>query len=352
MTSTDPLVSLVVPTYNRAAFLPETLDSLLALEYPNVEIVVVDDGSTDDTSAVLDRYARRGNVVVMHQPNAGQATALNRGWAHSRGELLGTVSSDDPQPAGMLAPLVEHLLDHPEVVLVYPDFDIIGPDGGYLGTIRSPDFSFANMLAWSMCFPGPGTLFRRKVLDQAGGWDPAYPTCPDFEWYFRVALVGPFARVPRVLAQWRRHSDSITSSSSDPDAARLRMSAVESFLARSDLPAEVLAVRGEALRAAYIVAAHVASAELPGPGARFEVHDRISDRIVELDEGRLQPGSLLPETQIARLSKLADEQHHTIDWLHAEVAERDRTIDRLHAEVALRDREIAALRAMSTGMGT
>ena len=88
-----PLVSIVTPTYNQAQYLAETIDSVLEQDYPNVEYIVLDDGSTDDTSSVLERY----NGLIRHErhANMGQARTLNCGWAMTNGQIIGYLSSDD-----------------------------------------------------------------------------------------------------------------------------------------------------------------------------------------------------------------------------------------------------------------
>lgn len=99
MTEDRPLVTVVVPTYQREALLPATLDSLVALEYSPVEIIVVDDGSTDGTPALLAGYAaRHPNLRALRHDNVGQAASVNRGIAEASGAYLIVVNSDDPQP--------------------------------------------------------------------------------------------------------------------------------------------------------------------------------------------------------------------------------------------------------------
>ena len=340
-----PLVSVVVPTYQRAALLPATLDSLLALEYSPVEIIVVDDGSTDDTPLLLEGYAaRHPNLTVLRHDNVGQPPSVNRGFAAANGEFLMVVNSDDPQPPGMLGPLVDHLVAHPEVVLVYPDWEMIDETGLPVAVMHSPEFDPVGIVAWSDCLPGPGSLVRRTAVDVAGGWDPTLRTCPDYEWYLRLSLVGPFARVPEVLARWRSHGTSITMSERTEAAARERVGMMERFLARDDLPEAVRAARGEALRNTYIVAAAIVTPEPPGPGARFTVTDHLAVGRVTVDRAR-EPATMPPTERMLWLEGMLAEHAATVDWLHAEVAQRDDTIAWLHREVAERDRTVAWLHA-------
>src|SRR5437764_14102134 len=93
MDAEAPLVSIVIPSYNHARYLAAAIDSVLAQDYPRVELMVIDDGSTDGSSAVLERY--RGRFRWETQPNRGQAATMNRGWRMSRGEVLAYLSADD-----------------------------------------------------------------------------------------------------------------------------------------------------------------------------------------------------------------------------------------------------------------
>lgn len=117
--TTLPLVSIITPTYNRADLLPETIESLLAQDHPRLEILVLDDGSTDETPALLQQYAAREGARLRwsRHDNMGQAQTVTRGFAMAQGNLIGIVSSDDPQPPGLVGPLVACLMEAPDVGL-------------------------------------------------------------------------------------------------------------------------------------------------------------------------------------------------------------------------------------------
>src|SRR5436190_9760642 len=124
-----PTVTVVVPAYNLARFLPEALDSALAQDLPTdaLDIVVVDDGSTDDTPAVLERYADR--VRVVRQPNGGLVRAVARGLEGVRGDYVALLDADDTWPADRLARHVAHLETHGSVALVHGDMQLVDADG-------------------------------------------------------------------------------------------------------------------------------------------------------------------------------------------------------------------------------
>src|SRR6185436_16378340 len=125
--TSSPLVSIVTPTYNQAEFLAATLDSMLGQDYPNIEYIVLDDGSTDNTPEVLARY--NGRVNWERQANMGQSRTLNKAWAQARGEYLGYLSSDDLLLPHAISTLVKTLQSQPDAVVAYCDFDLIDGNG-------------------------------------------------------------------------------------------------------------------------------------------------------------------------------------------------------------------------------
>jgi glycosyltransferase involved in cell wall biosynthesis len=201
-----PLVTLVTPAYNQAEYLAETIDSVLAQDYPRLEYIVLDDGSTDDTPQVLARYA--GRLRSERHSNMGQARTLNRGWAIGQGALLGYLSSDDRLAPHAISRLVQCLLERPQVVVAYGDFDLIDASGRLIRTVHTEDFDLERLTVDVVCQPGAGTLFRREVFDRTGGWSEALHQVPDYEFWLRASRLGPFARLPEVLAAYRIHEGS------------------------------------------------------------------------------------------------------------------------------------------------
>jgi glycosyltransferase involved in cell wall biosynthesis len=113
-------VSIVTPSYNQAPFLAETIESVLDQDYPDLEYVVVDDGSTDESLAIARRYESRLHALVVQQ-NSGQVAAINRGFEHTTGELMAYVNSDDTLLPGAVSEMVAEFAADSELVLVYGD---------------------------------------------------------------------------------------------------------------------------------------------------------------------------------------------------------------------------------------
>lgn len=204
--SASPLVTIVTPAYNQAEYLAETIDSVLAQDYPNIEYIVIDDGSTDRTREILHQYD--GRIRWASQENMGQAATLNKGWGMGAGEIIGYLSSDDLLKPNAVSESVRCLLRHPEVVLVYPDFELIDSRSHLIRCIEAADFNYRNMVVDLVCYPGPGAFFRRSGFDRTGPWNEDLRQMPDLEYWLRLSQVGSFKRIPEWLASSRVHEAS------------------------------------------------------------------------------------------------------------------------------------------------
>lgn len=206
----QPWVSIVTPAHNQGEYLRTTMESVLSQDYPALEYLVIDDGSSDDTLAVARAVAAEHptRVTVLTQANAGQAATLNRGWAACRGEILGYLSSDDLLLPGAVAAMVGAMQARPEVSVAYCDFWLIDPVGERLRAVAAPEFDRRAMLEDLVCAPAVGALFRREVFDATGGWDVGRRQVPDFEFWLRAVEHGDFMRVPQRLSEYRIHEGS------------------------------------------------------------------------------------------------------------------------------------------------
>ncbi|TRX73786.1 glycosyltransferase [Pseudomonas mangiferae] len=229
-----PRVSLVVPVYNGAAYVAETLDSLLAQAYPDLEVIVIDDGSTDATWDVLQPYADR--CRLLRQANRGQAATLNQGWSLAEGELLGYLSADDTLEPQAIARLVAALQARPQGVMVYPDFWLFDAEGVRLRKVDAPPFVYAEVVLEGACPVGPGALFRRELLPRIGGWDPHLRQIPDWEFLLRVGLCGEVVHCAEPLASFRVHEQSQTFAVSDEARSGEYAYVLDGYFRRDDIP--------------------------------------------------------------------------------------------------------------------
>lgn len=237
MTAARRSVSIVIPVYNAAPFVAAAIESVLAQAHRPLEVIVVDDGSTDDSPAIVDRFADR--VTVLHQANAGQSAALAAGWARASGDLLGYLSADDRLRPGAVEAVAQALDDAPAAVLAYPDFGLIDDASAAIGVVTTPDYDEALLVGHLHCLPGPGALFRRDAYQRTGPWDRTLRQVPDLDFFLRLALHGSFVRVPQVLADFRRHPESATYRPATPERADEPLHMIERYFQRPDLPARI-----------------------------------------------------------------------------------------------------------------
>ena len=249
-----PSVTIVVPAHNHARYLPRALDSLLRQDHAKLEIIVVDDGSTDETPLLRDRYA--GLLQWQRQPNMGQAATLNRGWRAARGELLGYLSADDVLDPSAVSTVAAWLARDREAVLAYPDYRLLDVHDKVLNTVRAPDFDYLTMLSTWQCPPGPGALFRRSAAEAAGYWDTDLRIVPDYAFWLRLALYGTGRRVPKVLAGFRVHEASQTFRAVPADRSEEYVQVTTSYYLGPRIPEEAQRVRRRAMSSAYLMSAH------------------------------------------------------------------------------------------------
>lgn len=211
-----PLVSVVIPTYNAAEFLGETLDSVLAQTYPNLEVIVVDDGSTDATPELLRTYGER--ITVLRQANAGQAAARNRGARLARGEFLAFLDSDDLWDPDKIARQVYWLQRHPQACATYCDHRSIDARGRTIAASAAlayprPSGDILRALLLGPCIITPGlVLLRREAYEASGGFDEAQfmRGHEDYALWMRLATRGAFVYTPETLVSYRRHARQAT----------------------------------------------------------------------------------------------------------------------------------------------
>jgi glycosyltransferase involved in cell wall biosynthesis len=246
-----PLVTVITPAYNAARYLAETIESVLAQDYPNLEYLVLDDGSTDETAAIARRYGSR--VRLESQANVGPVLAVNRGFDLAGGDIVGVVSADDPLLPGAVSAAVAALSADAALVGVYPDWEMIDEHGRVVTTIETGEFDHVDMLRRHHCVPGPGAFFRRSLAERLGGRDPQFRYVHDFDFWLRAGLVGPLARIPAVLATFRVHSEQVGAEYGPRQAAE-HIALVKSVYARPELPPAVRRARRAAYASAYYIA--------------------------------------------------------------------------------------------------
>lgn len=255
---TEPVLSIVVsvvtPTYNRAGLLQETVESVLRQSYRELEYIIVDDGSSDGTSAYLDSLPP--SIKVIRQSNAGQVAALTEGWRQAQGRYLAYLSDDDLLLPDALAKLASHLDRSPQSSVVFPDSDLIDFEGRVVQRNVCRPFSLSALAVDQQCFIGPGALFRQSMYIKAGGWDPSCRLLPDMEFWTRMGSLGSIDFLPEVQALYRIHSGSISVPKNRTEAmVKEYMYVIEKFFDGPYCPPSLRGKKERALANAHLMAA-------------------------------------------------------------------------------------------------
>jgi glycosyltransferase involved in cell wall biosynthesis len=205
---TLPLVSVVIPCYNHARYLPQAIDSALSQTYTNIELVVVDDGSADNTSEVVGRYA---NVRYLFQANQGVARARNFGLDASKGDFIQFLDADDRLTRESVESHMRCFAAHPEAGFVVGDIEWVGEDDQYIGRANWPVLEanhYEELLKVNHIANTIAVLFRRSVLGAVGGFNGFFSPAEDYEILLRAARAFPSAHHATVVAQYRRHASN------------------------------------------------------------------------------------------------------------------------------------------------
>ena len=253
MTQNLPLVSIVTPTYNQAAYLAETIESVLAQDYPNIEYIVLDDGSTDCTSEILNRYS--GRIRWERQENMGQARTLNKGWAMCNGTIIGYLSSDDILYPSAIRKLVGALEGNSSLVCVFPDSDLIDDHSRVVKKNLCRPFDLGELIVRQECYIGPGALFRRSAFDFVGGWEPGLKLAPDREFWIRLASCGLFEFYQEILVGYRMHLNSISYKDVSEEVGREYLWVLDQYFGVASVPAEIALRKAEAYGYAQLILA-------------------------------------------------------------------------------------------------
>jgi glycosyltransferase involved in cell wall biosynthesis len=204
-----PYVSVILPTYNQADYLPAALDSIFQQTWRDFELIVVNDGSTDNTADVLADYQERYSFTVIHKQNGKLPRALNTGFEQARGKYLTWTSSDNIMLPCMLESLVQALDDNPAVGFVYADWEVIDENDELLATVRTLDHD--RHLLMRINYVNACFMYRHTCQDTVGLYDPEYILAEDWEYWWRISRSFELLHIPRVLYQYRVHSGSLTS---------------------------------------------------------------------------------------------------------------------------------------------
>lgn len=206
---TDQLsFSIVTPSYNQGEFIEETIKSVLSQNYPNLEYIIVDAGSTDDTHQILARYRGQIDKIII-EPDNGPADAIRKGWNGANGDILAYLNSDDVYLFGAIQKVADSFSKEPHINMICGNELRINSDGNVLGQTSIEHVDYCSLL--SLCFiPQPSIFVRKNVLAEVGGINPHMRFIFDFDLWVRIAKKHAIRCIPDLLSATRWHENTIT----------------------------------------------------------------------------------------------------------------------------------------------
>ena len=210
----EPLVTIVTPSYNQAAYIEETIQSVLNQDYKNIQFIIVDGASTDGSVDLIKKYQNKISIWIS-ESDRGQTDAINKGFSLARGEIIGWLNSDDTLLQYAVSEAVQFLVDNPTVGLVYGDANYIDGDSEVIGKFPAAQTSLKKLLRGYVHIPQQASFFRKSLWDRVGPLDPSFYFAMDYDLWVRLASVSEIKYLPRLWANFRLHADAKTISADD-----------------------------------------------------------------------------------------------------------------------------------------
>ena len=211
--NSNPLkISIVTPSFNQGTFLEKTIQSVLSQDYPNLEYIIIDGGSTDKSVEIIKKYAERLSYWVS-EPDAGQSDAINKGFRKASGDICAWINSDDVYYPGVLTIIAASFEEHPSVDLLYGYHnDVNEKDEVIRKGMYFPFYKHAFKVGFAIC--QPTSFWKRKVWDICGPLDTNLHYCMDYDFYAKAIKVGfQVKSVPILICKFRYHETNKSTTS-------------------------------------------------------------------------------------------------------------------------------------------
>ena len=256
MLTRQPVVSVVVPCLNREEYVGATIDSILGQDYPSVECIVMDGGSTNGTVDVLRSYGDK--IRWVSKPDGGHSAAINSGWRRSAGDILAWLNADDLwKRPDAVAQAVEFLATHDDVDIVYGRCGAVNAEGRVIGEsyLHEWDLPYAVEFC-DHCIPQPASFIRRSIVEKVGWLDESIASGKDHDLWLRVGLVGRIEHHPVTLA-YERATPGTWADRGDL-SAQGKIALTKKFFALPNVPVSIQKLKRRSISNTYLKAGEYA----------------------------------------------------------------------------------------------
>lgn len=207
-----PRITIVTPSYNQGEFIEETILSVLWQSYPNLEYIIIDGGSTDESVEIIKKYEKYLTYWVS-EPDRGQSHAINKGFVRCTGEIVAWLNSDDCFNEGILYKIARIFIQKPETNLITCPVRRVTAEAKEITITYTPSTAFQDIFKWSDYMPQAGVFFRKKLLDKVGYLDESLQMQMDYDLWFRFAKETNFFHCQDIAASIKIHPEAKTTAS-------------------------------------------------------------------------------------------------------------------------------------------
>jgi glycosyltransferase involved in cell wall biosynthesis len=266
MADSKPKISIITTVYNGEDYLESTIQSVLnCASNIDFEYLVINDGSTDQTSEILNKYCDR--IRVINQENIGESASVTKGFELANADFVMVLSADDPLFTDQIFKDVFELFEQDEnLVAVYPDWNLIDSEGKTLKVIHVSDYSDELLIGRFRTLPGPGVIIRKKAALKIGGRRSKWVYVGDYDFWLRLSRIGELRHRPQILAQWREHPNSTSVKRKNFAMASERIAVISDFIEEFQIKGKL---KKMALGNAYYMAARLSYFDPKIPGRKW-----------------------------------------------------------------------------------
>lgn len=201
-----PKITVITPSYNQGQYIEETILSIINQDYPNLEYIIMDGGSTDNTVEIIKKYQDRITYWVSEK-DTGQSNAINKGLRKATGDIINWINSDDQLQPGALSAVAKHFMANPDAVIVHGRIEYFGETKNYYSS-NLPQQDLTIKYVSHICMPQPASFFHRKLIDEQGYLDESLHFSMDTDLFMRAGLHYRLVQVEDVIARFRLHVNS------------------------------------------------------------------------------------------------------------------------------------------------